>query len=276
MCNGFPLRFCLRASFERSRSLAEVDHRLCSSISWPPKHCMVSTDVWYAQFPVLWPSGGPDIDVTVARALSLPLMVSESPVVDTWRRLPAASARRPGGCISTVWYHTTCEVLNSRYSGRSDAPGQDRLRNGRRHAQREIETRKAKRRSVAILQRIAKGARRVHSALVDQPACISTVCYHMTCEVLSTRYSSRQTRPRSIAYINITVAEMRETERGESGQWLILFLGGEVAPAASTLVDQPAVYAPYGAIRRVRCSTAFPLLRDRVAPDHGPVETREV
>ena len=60
---------------------------------------------------------------------------------------------------------------------------------------------------------------------------------------------------------------MRETERGESGQWLILFLGGEVAPAASTLVDQPAVYAPYGAIRRVRCSTAFPLLRDRVAPD---------
>eukprot|EP00966_Prymnesium_polylepis_P068799 1598104-Prymnesium_polylepis.2 len=70
MCNGFPLRFCLRASFERSRSLAEVDHRLCSSISWPPKHCMVPSDVCYAQFPVLWPSGGPDIDVTVARALS--------------------------------------------------------------------------------------------------------------------------------------------------------------------------------------------------------------
>jgi len=119
MCNGFPLRFCLRASFERSRSLAEVDHRLCSSISWPPKHCMVSTDVWYAQFPVLWPSGGPDIDVTVARALS---WVSEPSVVDTWRRLPASSARRPGGCISTVWYYTTYEMLNTRYSGRSDAP----------------------------------------------------------------------------------------------------------------------------------------------------------
>jgi hypothetical protein len=81
-------------------------------------------------------------------------------------------------------------------------------------------------------------------------------------------------------HINITVAEMRETERGESGQWLILFLGGEVAPAAFTLVDQPAVYAPYGAIRRVRCSTAFPLLRETVSrpipADHGPVETREV
>ena len=194
MCNGFPLRFCLRASFERSRSLAEVDHRLCSSISWPPKHCMVPSDVCYAQFPVLWPSGGPDIDVTVARALS---WVSEPSVVDTWRRLPASSARRPGGCISTVWYYTTYEMLNTRYSGHSDAPEIDCVTVAATPSARS--RRERRKRSRLILQRIAEVARRVHSALVDQPACISTVCYQMTCEVLSTRYSGRQTRPRSIA-----------------------------------------------------------------------------
>ena len=108
-------------------------------------------------------------------------------------------------------------TLHVKNLGRDLAPERLRTCPWAAHGPRtaHVKTRKAKRRSVAILQRIAKGARRVHSALVDQPACIRTVCYHMTCEVLSTRYSGRQTRPRSIAYINITVAEMRETDRGE-------------------------------------------------------------
>ena len=92
-------------------------------------------------------------------------------------------------------------MLNTRYSGRSDAPEIDCVTVAATPSrQREIETRTRGESARLILQRIAKGARRVHSALVDQPACISTVCYQMTCEVLSTRYSGRQTRPRSIAY----------------------------------------------------------------------------
>eukprot|EP00966_Prymnesium_polylepis_P068800 1598104-Prymnesium_polylepis.3 len=88
-------------------------------------------------------------------------------------------------------------MLNTRYSGRSDAPEIDCVTVAATPSARS--RRERRKRSRLILQRIAEVARRVHSALVDQPACISTVCYQMTCEVLSTRYSGRQTRPRSIA-----------------------------------------------------------------------------
>ena len=89
-------------------------------------------------------------------------------------------------------------MLNTRYSGRSDAPEIDCVTVAATPSARS--RRERRKRSRLILQRIAEVARRVHSALVDQPACISTVFYQMTCEVLSTRYSGRQTRPRSIAY----------------------------------------------------------------------------
>ena len=46
--------------------LAEVAHRVRSSISRLCEHRMVSPDVCDAKQPVLGPSGGPEVDVTVA------------------------------------------------------------------------------------------------------------------------------------------------------------------------------------------------------------------
>ena len=56
----------LSRSVSSGSSLAEVAHRLRSSISRLPKHRVVPPDVCDAQYPALRPSYGPEIDVTVA------------------------------------------------------------------------------------------------------------------------------------------------------------------------------------------------------------------
>ena len=51
---------------EQPRSDREVAHRVRSSISRLSKHLVAPPDVWHAKDPVFRPSGGPEIDVTVA------------------------------------------------------------------------------------------------------------------------------------------------------------------------------------------------------------------
>ena len=59
-------RLSRRSLWSNGRSSLEVVHRVRSSTSRLPKHRVVPADVCDAQYPVLRPPYGPDIDVTVA------------------------------------------------------------------------------------------------------------------------------------------------------------------------------------------------------------------
>ena len=71
-----PPRVVASGALNIGRSLAEVAHRVRSSIWRLCEHRMVPPDVCDAKQPVLGPSGGPEIDVTVAASPPSPRSAS--------------------------------------------------------------------------------------------------------------------------------------------------------------------------------------------------------
>ena len=100
-------------------SFTEASHGVRSSTCRLAEYRMVPSDVCDAKQPVLRTAGGPEVDVTVAaRPSGWVARVVALSIVRASRRPIMASARRSAGCVSTVWYHPTCVMPNSRCSGR--------------------------------------------------------------------------------------------------------------------------------------------------------------
>jgi hypothetical protein len=112
----------LKGDHNDAQTISGGGHRVRSSTSRLPKHRVVPADVCDAQYPVLRPSYGPDIDVTVAVSPPRASRLSRRSLWSNANGRSSLEVRRPTGCLSTVWYQPTCVMLNTRYSGRLTFP----------------------------------------------------------------------------------------------------------------------------------------------------------
>ena len=178
--SGDPLR-C-------NKSRTEAGHRVLSSISRLSKHRVVPSDGSDAKDPVRWPSGGPDIDVTV-------VVSSLSVVGAQCAERPQIGHRCPPPCLLVDQPAVPAPHATSRWV-RCQRPGQTAVRRSRDRGNSRRELPWCRRHAL----RYATVDRTPMPTTVSSgrsAGCPSTACYQPMGQMPKTRSDGRQAVPRS-------------------------------------------------------------------------------